>query len=53
MVEGDEAEMSAITAGQEDKQKVAKQFLHLQNTLLIICGIEILLNIWWNKNVLE
>lgn len=36
MVEGDEAEASAITAGQDDKQKVAKQFLHLQNTFYLI-----------------
>ncbi len=38
MVEGDEAETSAITARQDDK--IAKQILHLRNTLLnIICGI--------------
>ncbi len=36
MVEGDEAEASAITAGHDDNQKVAKQFLHLQNTFYLI-----------------
>ncbi len=39
IVEGDEVEASAITAGQ-DKQRVKKQFLHLQNIFYLILFVK-------------